>query len=218
MKEKPGQLDLTPREQEIYNLILAGMSLKEIAGKLGVSYKGVDFHRGNLYQKLGVQSMQELLVVHNSNTSSSPAILPVQMAAPEKPLVCNFNDNSFHNQTTIWQYKIVPSIFYTNKITAGESYIFSYSFTSNIDFNFLDFTLVDGTPEANFFGVLGPAQRPVTRAKANIEYKGSVTLLAVKTTSSSEPHGNLLFLEINADKDIQPILTFTQFEIVSVKS
>ena len=57
------QRTLTPREQEILALILNGLSLKEIASKLGVSYKAVDYHRANLYHKFGIQSMQELLVM-----------------------------------------------------------------------------------------------------------------------------------------------------------
>jgi DNA-binding CsgD family transcriptional regulator len=55
--------DLTPREQEILNFMLDGISIREIAGKLGVSYKAIDYHRGNLYRKFGVQSIQELLKI-----------------------------------------------------------------------------------------------------------------------------------------------------------
>lgn len=63
---------LTAREQEILNLILEGVSLKEIAGRLGVSYKTIDYHRGNLYQKFGVQSMQELIVMRSSVIETEP--------------------------------------------------------------------------------------------------------------------------------------------------
>jgi len=51
---------LTDREQEIKDLLLEGMSLKEIAEALKIKYKTVDFHRGNLYRKLGIQSFKEL--------------------------------------------------------------------------------------------------------------------------------------------------------------
>ena len=63
MDVKTSPPDLSPREREILNLILGGLSLKEIASKLSISYKGVDFHRAKLYRKLGIQSMQELLVI-----------------------------------------------------------------------------------------------------------------------------------------------------------
>ena len=212
MDAKP---DLTPREQEILNMMLKGVSLKEIAFNLGVSYSTVDFHRKNLYQKFGVQSMQELLVKYHSQTAS-PEIMPPEMATAENPLVIDFYDNSFYNSETIWQYKIIPSIFYSSRITAGESYLFSYSFTSNINFNFMMLTIIDNSPEANFYRILGPQLRQVSDVKANTEYKGSATFLAVKSTISSEPNGNTLVLEINADKETQPILTFTKFELTKI--
>jgi DNA-binding NarL/FixJ family response regulator len=42
------QENLTSREQEIFNLLLDGVSPKEIAYKMHVSSKAVDYHRGNL--------------------------------------------------------------------------------------------------------------------------------------------------------------------------
>ena len=39
--------DLTDREQEVLKLLINGMSLKEIASSLGISYKTVDFHVKN---------------------------------------------------------------------------------------------------------------------------------------------------------------------------
>ena len=62
-KTSPQNPSLTKREQEILKLLLESISLKEIAINLGVSSKTVDFHKGNLYRKLGIQSMHELLVL-----------------------------------------------------------------------------------------------------------------------------------------------------------
>ena len=214
-KNSPQNPDLTPREQEIFNMMLKGVSLKEIAFNLGVSYSTVDFHRSNLYHKFGVQSMQELLVKYHSQTAS-PEIMPVVMATAENPLVIDFYDNSFYNSKTIWQYKITPPIFYSNKITAGERYTFSYSFKSNINFNFLDLTLADGSPEANFFTVLCPPTRQLNNSKANTEYKNSATFIAVKSASSAKPEANGLYLEINSDKSIVPTLVFTEFELAKI--
>jgi len=61
--------NLTPREQEIMNLLLEGMALKEISGVLKISLKTVDFHRDKLYRKLGIQSNKELfkLFIKRSN-------------------------------------------------------------------------------------------------------------------------------------------------------
>ena len=59
-------LNLTEREQEIFTLLLKGVSPKEIGYTLKVSYHTVDFHKRNLYRKLGIQSMQELFTKFGS--------------------------------------------------------------------------------------------------------------------------------------------------------
>ena len=57
-------LNLTDREHEVFTLLLKDMSPKEIAGTLEVSYHTVDFHRKNLYRKLGIQSRAELFTLY----------------------------------------------------------------------------------------------------------------------------------------------------------
>ncbi|MDR2731143.1 MAG: LuxR C-terminal-related transcriptional regulator [Treponema sp.] len=52
---------LTPRQLEIFHLLLTGLPAKQIAGELTLSEPGVNFHIKNLYQKLGIQSRTELL-------------------------------------------------------------------------------------------------------------------------------------------------------------
>jgi DNA-binding NarL/FixJ family response regulator len=51
---------LTPREQEIFQLVAEGYKNREIAEMLVVSVKTVEKHRSNLMQKLGVHSAAEL--------------------------------------------------------------------------------------------------------------------------------------------------------------
>jgi len=58
---------LTPREQEIFNLLLEGLSLKKIAYNLNISYSTADNYRGKIYLKLGVKSIQELLIKYSQN-------------------------------------------------------------------------------------------------------------------------------------------------------
>jgi DNA-binding CsgD family transcriptional regulator len=55
-------IKLSPREKEIFYLLLTDISINEIAQKLQISYSGVNFHIQNLYNKLGIQSRTELLV------------------------------------------------------------------------------------------------------------------------------------------------------------
>ena len=52
---------LTPREQQISDLVVLGKSSKTIAYELGISQKTVDFHRVNILEKMGVDSVVELV-------------------------------------------------------------------------------------------------------------------------------------------------------------
>ena len=47
---------LTPREKEIFNLLIKNQSTKEIAKTLGISEKTVRNHISHVIQKLGVDS------------------------------------------------------------------------------------------------------------------------------------------------------------------
>jgi DNA-binding CsgD family transcriptional regulator len=60
------QKDLTLREQTIFNLLIEGFSPKEVANNLNISERTVSFHRSNIYSKLDVHSVQELLVKYHS--------------------------------------------------------------------------------------------------------------------------------------------------------
>jgi FixJ family two-component response regulator len=52
---------LTPREREIVRELVLGKANKLIAYELGISPKTVDFHRANIMDKLGVESVVELV-------------------------------------------------------------------------------------------------------------------------------------------------------------
>jgi DNA-binding CsgD family transcriptional regulator len=64
---KQNNLDLTPREEEIFTMLLAGRAPKEIAYTLKISYYTVLFHQKNLYRKLGIQSRTELFARYNTS-------------------------------------------------------------------------------------------------------------------------------------------------------
>ena len=48
--------DLTPRELEILQLVLAGRTNKAIAAEICISEKTVEFHLAKVYAKLGVRT------------------------------------------------------------------------------------------------------------------------------------------------------------------
>ena len=65
-------LNLTDRERELFTMLLKNLSPKEIAHTLKVSYHTIDFHRRNLYRKLGIQSRSELFALYLPATEGKP--------------------------------------------------------------------------------------------------------------------------------------------------
>lgn len=51
------QDSLTPREIGVLRLLADGLQNKEIAAKLGISPKTVEFHKTKLYAKIGVTGL-----------------------------------------------------------------------------------------------------------------------------------------------------------------
>lgn len=61
-KEVKDSIDsLTKRELEIIILITEGLTSKEIAGRLNISYKTVETHRVSIFQKLELKSVVDLV-------------------------------------------------------------------------------------------------------------------------------------------------------------
>jgi DNA-binding NarL/FixJ family response regulator len=58
---------LTKREKQIIQLVIEGLSSKEISEKLSVSVKTVETHRGNIYKKLNVKNIAELIQFSNEH-------------------------------------------------------------------------------------------------------------------------------------------------------
>ena len=60
-KEQTSVSSLSKREFEIYNLIVSGMSFKDIAQKLNISSKTVSAHHANILQKLSLSNTTQLI-------------------------------------------------------------------------------------------------------------------------------------------------------------
>lgn len=54
-------LTLTPREREVFELVVQGQQYRQIAAALGISPRTVEVHRARLMEKLGVRNISELV-------------------------------------------------------------------------------------------------------------------------------------------------------------
>jgi len=59
--------DLTPREVEVLQLVIAGKTNKAIANEIDISEKTVEFHLDNIYSKIGARTrlMASVWALHN---------------------------------------------------------------------------------------------------------------------------------------------------------
>jgi two-component system response regulator NreC len=53
---------ITPKEREVLQLIASGLSSKEIATRLSISFYTVQTHRKNMLAKVGAKNTAELIV------------------------------------------------------------------------------------------------------------------------------------------------------------
>ncbi len=54
---------LTPREREVFDLVVLGRMNKQIAAKLGMAEKTTKVHRGRVMRKMNVRSVAELVIM-----------------------------------------------------------------------------------------------------------------------------------------------------------
>ena len=69
------QMDLlnqfSEKEKAVIHLLLQGKSNKQIAFTLGVTVRTVEFHLGNIYEKIGVNSRSEAILRLTRNVSNA---------------------------------------------------------------------------------------------------------------------------------------------------
>lgn len=62
---------LTPREYDLYLLLLEGFTLKESAKRLLIKYSTANTHMSGIYRKLGVKSRAELIINYRFVTTAN---------------------------------------------------------------------------------------------------------------------------------------------------
>jgi DNA-binding CsgD family transcriptional regulator len=70
--------NLSPRQQELFNLLINGVPPKEIAFNLNITYNTLLFHQKKLYRNLDVHNVQELIARYSTEAKEA-----VQETAPE---------------------------------------------------------------------------------------------------------------------------------------
>lgn len=60
-------MKFTKRQLEIIELIMKGLTNYEIAEKLFISYKTVDFHLGNIYKEAEVKKRSDFILKYHKN-------------------------------------------------------------------------------------------------------------------------------------------------------
>jgi len=72
--------ELSPRQKDIFNMLLKGVPPKEIAYNLNISYNTLLFHKKKLYNKLGVHNIQDLMARYSPEAEGG-ASLPANQNA-----------------------------------------------------------------------------------------------------------------------------------------
>ena len=86
---------LTPREAEVFALVVTGMLNKQIASELGVSEKMVQVHRARVMEKMRAGSLAELVRLADGGGSSHrspdppPRHWPRSLAREFQAIVCH---------------------------------------------------------------------------------------------------------------------------------
>lgn len=65
---------LTKKEKIIFDLLLEGLTLRQIAGELSLKYDTVNFHYKNIYRKLNVNSKIELILRYGDALKSDSSV------------------------------------------------------------------------------------------------------------------------------------------------
>jgi two-component system response regulator FixJ len=84
LQERIGKL--TAREREILDLVIEGLSTKEMARRLEISPRTVEVHRSRIMRKMDMKTLRDtlriVLVLRSGNSSMPPAGAPNGVAAP----------------------------------------------------------------------------------------------------------------------------------------
>ena len=76
---------LTPRERQVFALVVRGLLNKQIAGELGTAERTVKIHRGQVMRKMDAPSLPDLVRMGNSSRSTCPKVLDAPSPRSDRP-------------------------------------------------------------------------------------------------------------------------------------
>ena len=127
MKNIIGEKPLSEREQEIGNLLAAGLSDNEIASKLSITPDTVRFHLKNIYKKMGINGRRGLLKKYSINSYKYQNLLEKYIALQKKYLKTTedlFSERSFSlPPSATFSYDFKTGLSKPNKLTRLIYYI-----------------------------------------------------------------------------------------------
>jgi DNA-binding CsgD family transcriptional regulator len=72
--------DLSPRQQELFNMLLRGIPPREIALNLNIAYNTLLYHQKKLYCKLDVHNIQELMARYSQEVKNEPVSVATEQS------------------------------------------------------------------------------------------------------------------------------------------
>jgi endoglucanase len=114
-----------------------------------------------------------------------------------------------------WQYPYRDRLLFSgSKIEQGKTYTFTYSFTTNINIDYLQVFFVDCNTTTNWaWYELSNHIKIKDNITANTTVNGSVEIIATRTAANTNSDANRVYFRAGQGTANTPVLTFTTFEI-----
>lgn len=132
---------------------------------------------------------------------------------PPLPVLDPHTFNFIENNPGDWSYEYTDHLLFNESgIVQGNTYTFSYSFSSNVAMNYLQVFLVDCNATTNYaWNELSNRVTIKEAIAANTIYSGEITINATGTATRASPNANRIHFSTGTAS--APTLTFTRFEI-----
>jgi hypothetical protein len=167
------------------------------------------------------QAAQSAILNRSSNTFHFPEYVHALLrgagvsGTPSLPVSekVTFTLNSVKEGGWLYPYRD-RLIFNGGKIEQGKTYIFTYSFSSNIAMDYLQVFFIDCNTTTNWaWRELSSHVMIKDNIMANTTISGSVEIIAAGTATSANPDANRVYFRAGSGTASAPILTFTTFEM-----